>query len=303
MSNLLKIFLDFFASIFRMLAKISKQLFNSNTTKSMKVQFYKNIDMVQINVKKGISEYFFPTNVDWANQKIDKMVVYGSYIGEGECSPIDGDTPILSCDRLKELYFDLYNSDNTQIAHSLSGVNMLYNNNFPIEINSKISLSTSKMVFYREPEEDGCFLIYIFWGSKTAESSDIPKNSVTVSFTMDVGEELALSKVIDTYIHSQSKKVRGIYFWDRSSIGRAIFLTLRDYNYKTIVRLLPGAFCRPPMGLSDLNVDLPVLEQAQTIQVAPMFIDSADIDFDNSFIYYSSDGEFNDEEIVITFLY
>lgn len=283
--------------------KLLYSIFCNNKTKSMKVQFYKNIDMVQINVKKGISEYFFPTNVDWANQKIDKMVVYGSYIGEGEFSPIDGDTPILSCDRLKELYFDLYNSDNTQIAHSLSGVNMLYTNNFPIEINSKISLSTSKMVFYREPEEDGCFLIYIFWGTKTAESSDIPKNSVTVSFTMGVGEELALSKVIDTYIHSQSKKLRGIYFWDRSSIARAVFLTLRDYNYKTIVRLLPGAFCRPPMGLSPLNEDLSFHEKAQTIQVTPMFIDSADIDFDNSFIYYSSDGEFNDEEIVITFLY
>lgn len=301
MSNLLKIFLDFFASIFRMLAKISKQLFNLNTTKSMKVQFYKNIDMVQINVKKGISEYFFPTNVDWANQKIDKMVVYGSYLAEEEFSPIDGDTPILSCDRLKELYFDLYNSDNTQIAHSLSGVNMLYNNNFPIEINSKISLSTSKMVFYREPEEDGCFLIYIFWGTKTAESSDIPKNSVTVRFAMRLGEELALSKVIDTYIHSQSKKVRGIYFWDRSYLRPAVFLTLRDYNYKTIVRLLPGAFCRPPMGYSDINDELSSNEYAQTIQVAPMFIDSADIDFDNSFIYYSSYGF--DNEIVITFLY
>ena len=46
----------------------------------MKLQFYKNIDCVQINIKQGVREYFFPTNVDWADKKIDKMIISLSFI-------------------------------------------------------------------------------------------------------------------------------------------------------------------------------------------------------------------------------
>ena len=53
-------------------------------------------------------------------------------------------------------------------------------------------------------------LIYVFWDTKTIDSDDVPGRSVTVNFPIKDGEELSLSKVIDTYIHSQSKKLKGV---------------------------------------------------------------------------------------------
>ena len=58
-----------------------------------------------------------------------------------------------------------------------------------------------------------------------------------------------------------------------------------------------------------INGDNPIMigntiaEQAQSVQVDPMYLDSADIDFDNSFVYYSSPEGSSDANITITLLY
>lgn len=266
------------------------------------MNFYKNIDVVQINIKAGVSEYFFPQNVDWADKKIDKMIVYGSNPETGEVSPIDGVTPIFDREQLDSVYLDLYAEDNTQIAYSMSAIDVLHTNNHPLEINSKISLQTSKLVFSEEPEEAGCILVYVFWNTNVVETEDVPNRSVTVDFTIKSGEEIKLSDVIDTYIHSQSKKVKGIYLWGGYGYWSGLFITLRDYNYRTIVKLLPGGFCRPPMGVDPVMIGGTQSQKVQSVQVAPFYLDNADVDFDNSVIYNSLDG-LATSQVTITFLY
>lgn len=282
--------------------KLLHSIFCNNKTESMKLQFYKNIDVVQINVKTGVSEYFFPSNVDWADKKIDKMLVYGSNPESGELSPIDGITPIMDREQLDNVYLDLYDANNVQIAYSLSAMDIMHTCNYPFEINNKLGLQTSKIVFSEEPDSDSCILIYVFWDTKTVDVDSTPERSVTVQFPIKGGEELPLSQVIDTYIHSQSKKLKGIYVWGGYGFWQYLFITLRDYNYKTVVKLLPAGMCRPPMGVDPIADNASDFSaKAQSVQVAPMYLDCADIDFDNSFVYYAA--SYDNTDITITFLY
>lgn len=270
----------------------------------MKLPFYKNIDVVQINVKAGVSEYFFPANVDWADKKIDKILVYGCNPESGEKSPIDGITHVMDREQVGSAYFDLYDENNVQIGYSVSAINLMHTCNHPFEINSKLGLQTSKVVFTREPDEDLCMLLYVFWDTITVDGDDVPAHSVTVNFPIKGGEELNLSKVIDTYIHSQSKKLKGINVWGGYGYWNFLFITLRDYNYKTVVKMLPAGMCRPPMGVDPIaDGATNFSEKAQSIQVNSMYLDCADIDFDNSFVYYATDDSANDANLTITFLY
>ena len=171
-----------------------------------------------------------------------------------------------------------------------------------MEINSKISLQTSKLVFTETPEDDACMLIYVFWGTKIVDE-DVPNHNVTFQFTLSPGQERKLSDIIDTYIHAQSRKLKGIYLWGGYGYWSFLYITLRDYNYKTVVKLLPAGMCRPPMGVDPIMIGNTIAEQAQSVQVDPMYLDSADIDFDNSFVYYSSPEDSSDANITITLLY
>lgn len=270
----------------------------------MKLQFYKNIDCVQINLKQGVREYFFPINVDWADKKIDKMIIYGATPESGEVSPIDGIRYVADREQIGSLYLDLYADDNTQIAYSMSAINILHTNNHPFEINSKISLQTSKLVFSEDPASDGCILIYVFWDTKVVDSDDLPNNSVTIQVEVKNNTEVPLSQVIDTYIHSQSRKLKGIYLWGGYGYWNYLYITLRDYNYKTIAKLLPGAFCRPPMGVDPIVEFNTQSERVQSVQAMPFLLDCADVDFDNSFVYWSTDSPFDGKtKLTITFLY
>lgn len=271
----------------------------------MKLQFYKNIDVVQINIKAGVTEYFLPANVDWVDKKIDKLLVYGSNPETGEVSPIDGITYIMGRDSVGSAYFDLYDENNVQIGYSISAKNIMHTCNYPFEVNSKLSLQTSKIVFTEEPTGDACVLLYVFWDTKIVDDDNVPERSVTVNFTIKNREELSLSKIIDTYIHSQSKKVKGINVWGGYGAWNFLFITLRDYNYKTVIKMLPAGLCRPPMGVSSMFADTNSSEKAQSVQVDSMYLDCADIDFDNSFVYYATDTDIVGvgANITITFLY
>lgn len=264
------------------------------------MKIYKNVDVVQINIKSGVREYHIPTNVDWADQVIEKIVVYGCNHDMEEYSPLDGVTPIITRESLHDIYFDLYTSDETEIANSLNASTILYTNNNPIEINSKLSLKLSRIFFAKEYDIDGCILLYVYYGNKDVEDCDIPKNNVTVKFELEPGE-IPLSNIIDTYIHAQGAKLRGIEYFGKLTQGQGLFLTLRNRNFKTIVNRLPLNFCRPPMGVKYMDTGDPVV--AETVQINPFYLDYEDIDFANSTIQNTFYNVVEPQEVTLTFLY
>lgn len=303
MKSCLQTILDFFANIFNLFAQWFARIFNTKQSESMKLQLYKNIDVVQINIKEGVSEYFIPSNVAWADQVVDKILVYGSNPESGELSPIDGINPVFDREEAADLYFDLFTADDVQIANALNGQSILSTNNHPLEIGQKLSLQLSRMYFTRPPEYDACVLLYVFWGTVTKEVQDIPNKSVTSTFKLYPGKEVYLSEMIDTYIHSQPNRLKGIYVWGGYGMLPGTFITLRDYNYRTIVNLLPVGLCRPPMGVDYVFEGISSPEQAQSVQVSSMYFDDADVDFENSTLFYSFDSFIKPIELTITFLY
>lgn len=263
------------------------------------MKVYKNVDVVQVNIKQGVREFVFPKNVDWSDQVIDKILVYGCGHDLEEFSPIDGVTPILDREGFANVYFDLYADDGSEIAYALNAQNIMFTNNNPLEINSKISLQRSRIFFAEASPKDGCILLYVFYGSKDVDS-DIPQKNVTVTFNVPNGSEILLSDVIDSYIHGQGAKLKGIYFWGILSASTGYFITLRNRNYKTILNRLALGFCRPPMG-SDYMSQLELIK-AEGVQINPMYLDNEDVDFSNSFIQNSHQGG-RTFPITLTFLY
>lgn len=288
--------LKLFSFIHNLLIKIARWLFacqdKNKTFESMKL--YKNIDVIQINVKAGVSEYFFPKNVDWADEVIDKLVVYAPSQESGVLSPVDLKNYIIERDAYSTIYFDLYREDGTDLAYSLSAQNLVNVNNYPIEINSKISLQLSRIFFSQPPIEDKCILIYVFWGGKDVEDMDLPQNSVTVTVDVDPGEDVCFDEFIDTYIHAQNKNVKGIDVWGGLYGAQQVFMTLRDHNYRTITNLLPCAMCRPQFSYEAMI--------AEYAQVNPLYLDNADVDFANSYLRCSADNE-STQKITITLYY
>lgn len=247
------------------------------------MKLYKNIDLVQINVKAGVSEYFFPRNVDWSDKVIEKLVVYAPESGAGELSPIDFQNYIVDRDVYTNVYFDLYNAESVEIAHGLSAQSIVHTNNYPIEIREKLSLQLSRIFFSKAPVQDGCILIYVFYDNTEAEC-DMPQKSVTVDVTVETGKDVWFKDFIDTYIYAQGKMLKGIDVWNVSGGGsHDEFITLRDRNYRTVIKLLPVTMCRPQKAV-------PADFTAEYTQVHPMYLDNVDIDFANSFIRKSGDN-------------
>lgn len=267
----------------------------------MKLQIYKNIDLVQINLKAGVSEYFIPQNVVWADEVVDKILVYPQGTVQNNVSPNDGVRELFNIENTPNIFFDIYSKDEQELAHNLSIQQILYANNCPVEINSKISLKSSRLFFSEAPRKDGCLLLYVFWGTKEVETDDRPQNSVTVTFRLDGKKIIPLDTVIDTYIHSQDKNVKGIAAWvgDITDSATGVYITLRDYNYRTIVKKLALDMCRPMLG-ADANGTLPYWGVAQKVQVNPMYLDDENVDFSNSYIH--NPDEF-DQNITLTILY
>lgn len=263
------------------------------------MKLYKNIDIVQINIKEGVQEYYLPKNVDWANQVIDGIAVYTPYQELGEQSPVDGVSPIVDREIVSSLYFDLYADDGREIAQGLNAQNLLFTNNHPVEINSKISLQLSRIFFATPSPIDGALILYIFYSSEEKDI-DIPQRNVTVTFPIKGGEELLLSDVIDTYIHAQCKKLKGVQYWGILTEGVGLFITLRNRNYKTVVNRLSLNMCRPPMGAEYMTTG--VWGKAQSVQINPLYLDE-DIDFANSTIQNTWGSDIEPSMVTLTFLY
>lgn len=304
MKKCLQTILDFFANIFSLFAQWFARIFNTKQSESMNTtKVHKNIDVFQIDLKEGVTEYFFPKNVDWENKVIDKIVVFAPFYQELLRSPLDSTSVIADRDFIRNLYFDLYNSDDQIIAQNLSATSLIYTNNNPIEIKSKLSLQLSRIFFSGEfPEEGGgALLVYVFYETKELDNFDIPNRSVTVDFKIKEGQEIVLSDIIDTYIYGNGGTLKGIYVWGDSD---GVYLTLRDKNFRTIVKYLPDAMMRPPMAPSYYISPVFQWSDVEKIQANPMYFDNEEIDFSNSTIKKPY-TRFTDEEsiVTITFLY
>ena len=151
----------------------------------------KNIDVLQINIKQGVDEYYLPKNVNWQNRVIDKIVlVINNYENSTTCSPFDGVTPLIT--DASGLFFDLYSDKEECIARNLYYEQLLYINNHPLMLNCKLSLNLSRLHFATAPQADGCVLLYVFYGGEEVSDYDRPQKSITVKISLQAGEKINL---------------------------------------------------------------------------------------------------------------
>lgn len=236
----------------------------------MKAELSKNIDLVQINVKAGVDEYTLPRNVDWAKQKIDRLVVVAPTASM--LSPIDGTTAVMTAAQISDLYFDLYASSDKEIATGLHYSQLLHTNNHPVRVDSALSLQLSRLYFTTSPQTSGCLLLYVFWGGKTVEDYDMPRRSKTIEVELAANEEKKLREIIDRTIYADGNKVRGLEIYGGEV--KPTYLTLRDKEHTYIINSLYSGLCRPQLqGAS-----------AAATQKNMFLLDEQNIDFENSFI-------------------
>lgn len=252
------------------------------------MKLYNDIDLVQINIKAGVDEYYLPKNVNWRDRVIDKILAVAALDGVTTLSPIDGQTELLPASALDNLYFDLYAADDTQICRNLQSVNLFHLNNNPLELGYQLSLNLSRIFFTQAPADDGCILLYFFYGTKEYDEQPV-KESVTVSVPLAANASISLQDIVDHYIYMQPRSVKGVYIWDWENVP--CYLTLRYANNIHVLNSLFSSLCRPPMLDSMDNFDS---------QVHSMFLDNIDIDMLNSHVQNAQNTAV---EVKITFLY
>lgn len=252
----------------------------------MKYYVSKNIDLFQISIKNGVTEYAFPRNVDWAGKKIDRMLICAPI---NACqSPIDG-TAVVTGSDLSDLYLDLYGSEDRLIAQNLHYSNLMYNNNNALCINDVLSLQLCRLRFSQAPLYDKSLLVYVFYGGTEMETEDIPCRTETVIFPMSGGQSMTFTEIINTYFHVRGENVRGVVCWNAET--DPVYLSLRDHELNYVINDVHSAMARPDMNL---------MGAAPYAQKNPLYLDNADIDFDYSSIRNATN---NGEKQIITFLY
>lgn len=246
-----------------------------------------NIDIVQITIRNGVEEYYLPNNVNWRDRTIDKILLCLAPNGTEVLSPIDGQTPLLTENDIKNLYFDIYSSDDTQIARNLSFENLLSTNNNPLQIGQQLSLKLSRLFFSSAPTNEGCILFYVFYGEHNVDEQPVTK-SITVNVQLGANRSISLEAIVDNYIYMQPEKVRGIYVWD--AVQNPVYITLRDKDGKRTLNSLLSTLCRPPMQGND----------ATDTQAYSLWLNNINIDMLNSFVQNGTNRETKQK---ITFLY
>lgn len=239
------------------------------------MELINNIDIVQINVKQGIDEYYFPKNVNWRDRKIDKVLLA---LSDRELlSPIDGITPVFMRSQISNLYFDFFAADDHQIARNLYYEDILSDNNHPVMLGEVLSLNLSRLYFTKAPETNGCLLLYIFYGSKMVEDS-LSTQSITVSVDLPANGKMSLQEIVDNYIHIQPKRVKGIIVWNQSEPS---YLTLRNQSNDRVFNNVLSLLFRPPVA--ENSDDYP--------QAFPARVDDIDIDMLNSYVQNATKWE------------
>lgn len=236
----------------------------------MKATLYKNIELVRIPVKAGIQEYYFPQNVSWAEECVERIAVL---IPDQPCvDPMDGSTPVMDKSLYKDLYFNIYSTDQKELFHAVSAEQIMHINNNPLCLNSKLDLSLCSLYFTSAPAQDCTLLLYVYHGNKEVQMDMIPERSITLDFTLQAGEEINFQKIITTCIHALPATVKGIMFWNAKSAPA--YFTLRDYKLTYMLQNLHSELARPNMNGGS----------ADDTQLAPMYFDSIDINFQYSHI-------------------
>ena len=247
----------------------------------MKATLYRNIDLVRIPIKAGVSEYYLPQNVDWANEHIDRIAICmpenGDYL-----DPVDGVTPIYSNGQgdSHDAYVSLYNADEKEVMHEVYFDNLLSCNNHPVVVDDVLNLSLCRINFTQTPTADATLLVYVYWGGRVEEDYDMPNNSVTAVF----------QELINQYIHALPGRVKGITVWDAEQTP--IYMTLRDHKLTYILQSVCAELARP--------ADYVFGNTARDMQEHPLLLDNLDIDFDYSRIRNASA---NDIDVKLTFYF
>lgn len=232
---------------------------------------------MQINIKQGTDEYFLAKNVDWQDQTVDKILLFVPQ-SSGVLSPLDGVTPVLTRADIEDLYFDLYDKEEHTICNGMHYTQLLYTNNHPHMLRSKLQFNLSRMYFAKTPQTDGCILMYIFYAGKEEYDCEMPNRSVTIKFPLQAGEEITFTRLINTYIHAPGYRVKGITFWNADA--NPAYITMRDHECSYVINNLATPLCKPQMAGAT----------AEDTQVQPMLLDNIDIDFDYSYIRNATAG-------------
>ena len=247
-----------------------------------------NIDLIQINIKRGVEEYYLPKNVNWRGKKVDKIALALAPAGVTILSPIDGKTPVLSS--AQNLYFDLYAANDTQIVRNLSYEQLSAENNNILPINATLSLNLSRLYFATAPETDGCVLLYVYYGGKESKDVEPAQKSITVAVPLPANGKMSLQDIVDNYIYMQPANIKGVYMWEWES--SPAYLTLRYADGIHTLNNIPSVLCRPPM-YSGARI-------SQNTQLHELLLDNINIDMLNSYVQNAQNAE---ASVEITFLY
>lgn len=263
----------------------------------MAVDLVRNIDLLQINIKAGVSEYFLPKNVSWRDKVIDKMLIvtndfFPESIHPTIYSPIDGVTQLLFYNDINNLYADFYTTDSREIAHGLSVTNIFSGNNNPWLPNVPLDLMQSRLYFSTPPTKDGCILLYVFFDGKKTDFYETSNKNITVKFTLQPGQEVSFSDVINTYIHVTGEKIRSIQFVRPED--NPAYITFRDYKLSYVINNVINYMLR----MTFFSVRFGIVDN---IQAHPILFDNMDIDFDNSYIRNAMNDKVSEQTIIFEY--
>ena len=234
----------------------------------MKAELYTNCSLVRVPIHAGEDKVYLPQNVDWAAQKIEKMLILAP---TNPCTdPIDGITPVMTTTDLTDCYINLYDADGNELMHDVLVENILHINNNPLYVNGKIDISLSFLSFNTAPATDATLLLYVFYGTREEEYAELPKRSVTVEFPLDADEKKSFQEIINTYVHALPSTIKGIICWN--AISAPAYITLRDTKLTYQMANVHSELMRP-----DTNG-----HTAYDTQAALFLTNDLDIDFEYS---------------------
>ena len=234
----------------------------------MKTNLYTNCSLVRVPIVAGVTDYTLPQNVEWADRKIDRLVIVAP--DSATLDPVDGQTPVLDYNTLQDMYVTLYDQNNNELMHDVSYEQLSHRNNNALPVNSKLNLSLCRISFTKAPVADRTLLIYVFYGTYTEDYYDMPRRQVTVSFPLAANEEISFRDMIDYTIHGLPTTVKGIIVWD--PVDSPVWLTLRDHDLTYQMANVHSELCRPD-GNQGASYDN---------QCALFLLNDLDIDFDYS---------------------
>lgn len=247
----------------------------------MKTNYNTNCSLVRVPIVAGVSDYYLPQNVDWASEKVDRIVICAP---QNACTdPLDGVTPVVTSP-IQNCFFSLYNAENSEIYHDVSVEQLLYTNNNGLDVDAVLNISLCRFYFTQAPTEDSTLLVYVFYKTRVEEYAELPSRSITVTFPLAANELKSFRDIINYYMHAIPQRVKGIICWNAEEYPA--WITLRDFDLTYQMANIHSAMMRSPMNAGE--------------QYYTFMLNDLDIDFDYSNIREAAGIESIQK---ITFLY